>query len=40
LSTITATFSIGLTVSTPAPVGGYKVSSITGGTGTVTFTIN
>ena len=38
LSTYTASFSVGLTVST-STVGNYKVSSITAGTGTVTFTI-
>jgi hypothetical protein len=40
LSSYTATFSAGLTANTPAPVAGYKVSTVTAGTGTVTFIIN
>jgi hypothetical protein len=37
LATYTATFSGGLTTSTPAAVNGYKISTVTAGTGTVTF---
>jgi hypothetical protein len=37
LATYTATFTGGLTASTPGPVGGYKVSTVTAGAGTVTF---
>jgi hypothetical protein len=38
LSTYTATFSAGLTVSTTTS-SGYKISSVTAGAGTVTFSI-
>jgi hypothetical protein len=37
LSSFTSTFSVGLTVSTTTSAG-YKISTITAGTGTVTFT--
>jgi hypothetical protein len=37
LATYTATFSGGLTASTPGAVNGYKISTVTAGTGTVTF---
>jgi hypothetical protein len=37
ISSFTSTFSVGLTVST-ATSAGYKISTITAGTGTVTFT--
>jgi hypothetical protein len=36
-ASFTATVSGGLTSSTPAPSGGYKITTFTAGTGTVTF---
>jgi hypothetical protein len=36
-ASFTATVSGGLTASTPAPSGGFKITTFTAGTGTVTF---